>query len=82
MAEPIWSKRLLPEDCRGLTPLIYGHVNPYGRFDLERVEQARPAVRIAADADHQRMAQAVELPPLDHALDIRIGPCSSYSAAG
>ena len=34
LAEPKWSVRLTPEDYRGLTPLIYGHVNPYGRFDL------------------------------------------------
>lgn len=26
---------LTPEDYRGLTPLIYSHVNPYGRFDLD-----------------------------------------------
>ena len=35
LAEPKWSARLSPEDYRGLTPLIYGHVNPYGRFDLD-----------------------------------------------
>lgn len=27
--------RMTPEDYRGLTPLIYSHVNPYGRFDLD-----------------------------------------------
>ncbi len=26
---------MTPEDYRGLTPLIYSHVNPYGRFDLD-----------------------------------------------
>lgn len=26
---------LAPEDYRGLTLLIYAHVNPYGRFDLD-----------------------------------------------
>ena len=35
LAEPKWSVRLTPEDFRGLTPLIYGHVNPYGRFGLD-----------------------------------------------
>ncbi|MFD2054808.1 Tn3 family transposase [Mesorhizobium calcicola] len=35
LSEPKWSARLTPEDYRGLTPLIYGHVNPYGRFDLD-----------------------------------------------
>ena len=24
-----------PEDYRALTPLIYGHVNPYGSFELD-----------------------------------------------
>ena len=27
--------RMTPDDYRGLTPLIYSHVNPYGRFDLD-----------------------------------------------
>jgi TnpA family transposase len=35
LSEPNWSARLTPEDYRGLTPLIYAHVNPYGRFDLD-----------------------------------------------
>jgi TnpA family transposase len=35
LAEPKWSTRLTPDDYRGLTPLIYGHVNPYGRFELD-----------------------------------------------
>ena len=35
LAEPAWHGRMAPEDYRGLTPLIYAHVNPYGRFDLD-----------------------------------------------
>ena len=35
LAEPAWHGRMTPEDYRGLTPLIYAHVNPYGRFDLD-----------------------------------------------
>ena len=27
--------RLRPNDWRALTPLIYGHIHPYGRFDLD-----------------------------------------------
>ncbi|MFK5978777.1 MAG: Tn3 family transposase [Rhizobiaceae bacterium] len=34
LAEPKWADRLAPEDYRGLNPLIYSHVNPYGRFEL------------------------------------------------
>lgn len=36
LAEASWEGRhMSPEDYRGLTPLIYAHVNPYGRFDLD-----------------------------------------------
>lgn len=38
LGNPTWAARMTPEDHRGLTPLSYAHVNPYGRFevDLER----------------------------------------------
>ena len=38
LAEPAWLERMTPEDLRALTPLIHGHVNPYGRLtaDLSR----------------------------------------------
>ncbi|HDR6319023.1 TPA: Tn3 family transposase [Bacillus thuringiensis] len=29
-----WLKKMTPEDYRGLTPLFYHHVNPYGTFEL------------------------------------------------
>lgn len=35
LEEPAWADRLTPEDLRGLTPLIFSHVNPYGAFDLD-----------------------------------------------
>lgn len=35
LVEPKWAGRMTEEDYRGLTPLIYSHVNPYGRFDLD-----------------------------------------------
>jgi len=35
LIEPKWFDRLTPDDYRGLTPLIYSHVNPYGRFELD-----------------------------------------------
>jgi TnpA family transposase len=34
LAEPAWRQRMTEADWRGLTPLFYGHVNPYGLFDL------------------------------------------------
>jgi TnpA family transposase len=39
LSVPSWSGRLTPEDLRGLTPLIFGHVNPYGRFELDMEER-------------------------------------------
>jgi hypothetical protein len=41
LAEPAWMARMTPADRRGLTPLVWGHVSPYGVFDLD---MARPSV--------------------------------------
>ena len=35
LAQPHWQGRLTATDMRALTPLIWEHVNPYGRFDLD-----------------------------------------------
>jgi TnpA family transposase len=35
LSESSWSGKLTTEDRRALTPLIYGHVNPYGVFRLD-----------------------------------------------
>ena len=35
LAEPDWMARMSPADRRGLTPLMWGHVSPYGTFDLD-----------------------------------------------
>ena len=35
LADAAWMRRLTEEDFRALTPLIYAHVNPYGRFELD-----------------------------------------------
>ena len=34
IAENAWLERIQPADFRGLTPLLYSHINPYGRLDL------------------------------------------------
>jgi TnpA family transposase len=39
LAAPTWEQRLLPEDQRALTPLLYGHVTPYGLFHLNMDER-------------------------------------------
>jgi len=35
LARPSWSGKLTARDLRALTPLIWEHVNPYGRFELD-----------------------------------------------
>ena len=35
LADNAWSSRLTEEDRRGLSPLFWAHVNPYGRFRLD-----------------------------------------------
>ena len=35
LAEPAWRARMTEADMRGLTPLVWGHVSPYGAFDLD-----------------------------------------------
>lgn len=35
LAEECWRERMTPEDWRALSPLIYLHVNPYGRIELD-----------------------------------------------
>ncbi|MBL8368583.1 MAG: Tn3 family transposase [Candidatus Accumulibacter sp.] len=35
LAEPVWRERMMADDWRALSPLIYHHVNPYGRIELD-----------------------------------------------
>ena len=35
LSDPNWQDLLSPEDYRGLTPLIYAHITPYGRYDID-----------------------------------------------
>jgi TnpA family transposase len=35
LARSHWSDRLTPRDQHAITPLIWDHVNPYGRFELD-----------------------------------------------
>lgn len=39
LTAPDWAERLLPEDRRGLTPLIYSNVNPYGVIRLDMTQR-------------------------------------------
>jgi TnpA family transposase len=39
LAEEEWTRRLTREDYRGLMPLFYSHVNPYGTLRLDMTER-------------------------------------------
>ncbi len=39
LAEPAWMNKMTKEDLRGLTPLIYSNVNPYGLIRLNMTER-------------------------------------------
>jgi hypothetical protein len=41
LAQPHWGRKLTPRDLSALTPLIWEHVNPYGRFELD-MDARRP----------------------------------------
>lgn len=41
LSRPEWQNRLTKEDLRGLTPLIYGHINPYGVIQLNMDTRSR-----------------------------------------
>jgi TnpA family transposase len=48
LEEPLWGKRMTAVDLRGLTPLVYGHVSPYGSFELKMHERIDIEMRAAA----------------------------------
>lgn len=60
LGEPEWARLLTPADRRGLTPLFWSHVRPYGEVNLDmgaRLDLAAVAVpgpRAPADVDEHR----------------------------
>jgi TnpA family transposase len=51
LSEATWETRLTAEDLRALTPLIYGHVSPYGSFLLDM--HTRLDIEPPLDAGHE-----------------------------
>lgn len=41
LAKPHWKGLLEPNDYRALSPLIYKHINPYGKFELNMNERIK-----------------------------------------
>ncbi|MBL8025595.1 MAG: Tn3 family transposase, partial [Fibrobacteres bacterium] len=56
LSHPQWEDKLTKEDKRGITPLFYGHVNPYGLIliDLDQ----RISLEKFKVANDQRIAHA------------------------
>ena len=48
LAELAWRSRMTQADFRGLTPLVWGHVSPYGAFDLDMERRLDLELREAA----------------------------------
>ena len=48
LQEPAWLNRMTADDWRGLTPLIYPHVSPYGKFELDLDQRIDFDRRLAA----------------------------------
>jgi TnpA family transposase len=48
--DPDWRETMTPEDYRGLTPLIYPHVNPYGMFELDMTKRLTLEPQVACRA--------------------------------
>src|SRR5579883_964784 len=51
LSDSSWLKRMKSDDLRALTPLIWGHVNPYGIFRLDMNE------RLLIDSEHPETAE-------------------------
>ncbi|CAE6869060.1 Tn3 family transposase ISNpu13 [Paraburkholderia aspalathi] len=47
LSEPRWWRMMQAADFRALSPLIYAHINPYGRFDLD-MDKRLPLEALAA----------------------------------
>ena len=65
LSEKAWRGRMTAEDFRGLMPLLYGHLSPYGTFILDmmaRLDIELPGVPLPAADEGRRKAGS----PLGH----------------
>lgn len=57
LARPHWADRLTPRDRHAVTPLIWDHVNPYGRYEHD-IDSRIP---ILADSKWRLVTRRLEL---------------------
>jgi hypothetical protein len=48
LKDPHWLQQMKEEDFRGLTPMIYTHITPYGHFELDMEKRLFPELIQAA----------------------------------
>ncbi len=51
LGDPAWAARLGPEHQRGLTPLFWSNINPYGRFNLDMNTRLGLAATLTAEPE-------------------------------
>jgi Tn3 transposase DDE domain len=49
LADPEWAGRLTDADLRGLTPLFWSNINPYGTFHLDMAHRLDLGIPVASD---------------------------------
>ncbi|MEU8927946.1 Tn3 family transposase [Kitasatospora sp. NPDC048545] len=57
LAESKWAEKLTDADRRGLSPLFWTHVNPYGRFELDMNSRLDLATAPVVTVPGQRSGQ-------------------------
>lgn len=58
LSEPKWKDKLTNEDKRALTPLLHGHINPYGLVSLNMAE--RLAIELFQKPEKQASVDEIE----------------------
>ena len=75
LSEQEWWGRMTAEDFRGLLPLIYGHISPYGTFVLDMTSRLNlePPV-ITLPIKWLRVLGTTEMPHIDQRIRHQFHP--------
>jgi hypothetical protein len=61
LGEVEWQQRFTAEDWRGLSPLLFTHINPHGTFWLDMNTQAKEGRIAAGMAGRRQSASSMKL---------------------